>query len=602
MVALLSMLDRKLLRDLNQIKSQSLAIALVMAAGIAMLVMSLFARDALHRSKEAFYARYRFADVFASAKRAPRSIAHRLEQIPGVAVVAPRIVANVSLDVPDMNEPAMGRLISIPDTGRAPLNDVYLKSGRLPDPHQAGEILGGEAFCQAHQLQPGATIRAVINGRLQELTIVGIALSPEYLIQIQPGSLLPDDRRFGVFWMCQRQLAAAYNMEGAFNDVSLTVEPGTQVERVIDDVDRLLEPFGGIGSYARDHQTSNQYITDEIRQLSTMATLAPAIFLSVAAFLINVVISRQIGLQREQIAALKAFGYSNTAVGWHYLKMVIAIALVGTLIGFTGGLHLARGLTRLYAELYRFPSFDVVIHPWVVLIAVGVSVGAAASGAWWSIRRAARLPPAESMRPEPPANFRPTVFERLAVGRWMPLVLRMILRNLERRPLKSLSAILGIAMAVSVLIVGSFSLDAVNYMMDFQFRWGQRQTLNFTVVEPVHRNVVHEIASWRGVTGQQMFRAAAVRLSRGHRWRRVGVLGLDQSQDLFRLLSTDRRPYRLPRHGLVLSEKLAEILDVQLGESVMVSVMEGKRPTRDIEVVGVIQEYGGLNAYMSLEG
>ncbi len=599
MVDWLSTLDRKLLRDLMQIKSQAIAISLVMAAGVAMLVMSLFARDALMRSKESFYQRYRFAEVFATAKRVPHTLAARLERIEGVAVVATRIVANVSLDVPGMSEPAVGRLLSIPDFGRAPLNDLYLKSGRWPDAHRSGEVLAGEAFCQAHQLSPGATIRAIINGRRQELTIVGIALSPEYLIQIQPGSLLPDDRRFGVFWMCQRQLAAAFNLEGAFNDVSLTLEHGAIMEQVIDDVDHLLEPYGCVGSYGRHHQTSNQYITDEIRQLSTMATLAPAIFLSVAAFLINVVITRQIGLQREQIAALKAFGYSNWAVGWHYLKMVIVIALVGVVIGFVGGLHLAGGLTRLYAELYRFPSFEVVIRPLVVLTAVGVSVAAAASGAWLSIRRAVRLPPAEAMRPEPPVNYRATLLERLSIGRWLPLVLRMILRHLERRPWKSLSAVFGIALAVSVLIVGSFSLDAVNFIMDFQFRWGQRQTLNFTTIEATNRDVLYETASWRGVTGMQTFRGAAVRLSRGHRWRRTSILGLDHEQDLFRLLNADRVPYPLPLQGLVLSEKLAELLHVAPGQFVTVAVLEGRRPTRDVLVVGTIREYGGLNAYMS---
>ncbi len=596
---MISMLDRKLLRDLGQIGSQAAAISLVMAAGVAMFIMALSALFSLSGSKDAYYRQYRFAEVFASAKRVPNSLIARIESIPGVSKVYPRIVAQVSLDVPDMKEPAMGRFISVPDYERPLLNDLYLARGRTLDPDRANELLISKTFADAHQLKPGDELRAIINGKRQDLEVVGIALTPEYIIQIQPGSLLPDHERFGVFWMSHRQMEAAFEMDGAFNDVSLLMEVGANEQAVISDLDTLLEPYGCTGSYGRAQQTSHTYISDEIRQLSTMALVAPTIFLAVAAFLLNVVIARVVGLQREQIAALKAFGYSNWSVGLHYLKLVLMIALIGAMLGTVFGYMLARMLTGMYSELYQFPTFGVELRPGIILGAITISFVASALGALNAVRRAVSLPPAQAMRPEPPQQYRPTFVERFGLGRFIPQISRMILRQIERKPVKSGTAILGIGMSVAILMLGSFSLDAIQYIMNFQFRVAQRQQMSVGLLEPSSPQAVYDMRNLPGVSQVQPFRAVATKIRNGHFWRRVAVLGLDPGGTMFRLLDVNEQPISLPEQGLVLNDKLAKILHVETGEYVSVSVLEGERPTVDVIVSDIVIEYGGINAYMS---
>jgi putative ABC transport system permease protein len=596
---MISMLDRKLLRDLGHIGSQAAAIALVMAAGVAMFIMALSALFSLSGSKDAYYRQYRFAEVFASAKRVPNSLIARIESIPGVSKVYPRIVAQVSLDVPDMKEPAMGRFISIPDYERPLLNDVYLSRGRTLDPDRANELLISKSFADAHQLKPGDELRAVINGKRQDLEVVGVALTPEYIIQIQPGSLLPDHERFGVFWMSHRQMEAAFDMDGAFNDVSLLMEAGANEQAVISQLDALLEPYGCTGAYGRAQQTSHTYISDEIRQLSTMALVAPSIFLAVAAFLLNVVIARVVGLQREQIAALKAFGYSNWSVGLHYLKLVLIIAFAGAMLGTVFGYVLARMLTTMYSELYQFPTFGVELRPGIVLGSIAISFVASALGALNAVRRAVSLPPAQAMRPEPPPQYRPTLVERFGLGKFIPQVSRMILRQIERKPVKSGTAILGIGMSVAILMLGSFSLDAIRYIMNFQFRVAQRQQMAVGLIEPSSPQVVYDMRHLPGVSRVQAFRAAATKIRNGHHWRRASILGLDQGGTMFRLLDVNEQPITLPEQGLVLNDKLAKILHVNEGDYVSVSVLEGERPTVDIQVSEIVTEYGGINAYMS---
>jgi len=596
-----TILDRKLFRDLGRIWSQALAIALVMAAGIAMFIMARSALSSLERSREDYYRQYRFAEVFSHVRRAPNSMVERIRHLPGVSTVCERIVSSVSLDVPDMDEPAIGKLVSVPDRERPVLNDVFLRAGRWPDPDRVDEVLCAETFATAHGLGPGDSVPATLNGRKRPLQIVGIALSPEFIIQIQPGSLLPDDKRFGVFWMCRRQMEAAFDMDGAFNDVCVTMERGANTQAVIDGLDRLLEPWGSNGAYDRELQTSYRYTSDEMQQLGTMALIAPTIFLAVAAFLLNVVIARIVGLEREQIAAMKAFGFSPFPIGLHYFKLVMVIALVGTVVGIGGGWWMGRNLTTMYAEIYHFPVFQVELDWRLPAIAVSISIVASVLGASRSVLSAVRLPPAQAMRPESPPRYGPTIPERLGLARLLPHTMRMILRHIERRPARTLAAVTGIAMSVAVLILGIFVLDAVQYIMHFQFVLSQRQQLSVSLIETSTPEVVYAIGNLPGVGQVQPFRAVSTRLKKGHRWRSVGVMGLDPGHDLFRLLNTDERPVPIPPDGIVLSDKLAEILDARAGDVVTVSVLEGNRAVRTVPVSAIIKEYGGLNAYMLLD-
>jgi putative ABC transport system permease protein len=594
-------INRKLVRDLAGMKGQALAICSVIACGVATFVMSLTTLDSLERTRTTYYERFRFAHVFAHLKRAPLALASRIADIPGVARVETRIAVDVNLDVEGMAEPGVGHLVSIPERDAPTLNDVYLRQGRYIEPGRAGEVLVGESFAEAHSLAPGDTVLAVINGRREKLHIVGVALSPEYVLQIRGGELLPDTRRFGVFWMGYEQLAGAFDMDGAFNDVTLALMRGASEPEVLKRLDDLTEPYGGIGSYGRDNQLSHRYLSDEIRQLKSMGLIAPSIFLSVAAFLLNVVLNRVISVQREQIAALKAFGYTKFEVGLHYLTLAVLIALVGGVVGSGFGIWMGHGLAKMYTRFYKFPLFDYRPDLSVLLLALGISIGAAVVGTLAAVRRAVRLPPAEAMRPEPPASFKPTILERSGFQALLSQASRMILRQMERRPLKALLSCFGIALAVAVLILGSFGKDSLDYIIDIQFYLAQRQDMQVTFVEPTTAEAYYEVGRLPGVLRAEAFRVAPTRMRFGHRSRRVGLMGLEPEARLFRLIDAEEKTVALPDEGLLLSTKLAELLDVRVGERVTVEVLEGERPVREVPVTGLVTEFGGTNAYMNVD-
>ena len=596
----MSALGRKLWRDAWQMRGQALAIGVVIAGGVATLIMALTTLDALTLTRDAFYRDSRFAQVFVSLKRAPESLAESLAQIPGVQALETRVVAAVNLDIPDFADPATAVLVSLPDGENSRLNRLFLQEGRLPEHGRDTEAVVSEAFAQAHGFHPGDSLAAVINGHRQRLDIVGIALSPEYIYQVKPGDLFPDFARHGVLWVNRTALAAAYDMDGAFNDLALLITREARVADVMDRLDMRLAPYGGLGAIARADQLSDRYLSAELDQLEGMAELMPAIFLGVAAFLLNVVLARLIGTQRDQIAILKAFGYSHWRIGVHYVEWVLLIVGLGLLMGVAGGLWLAAQMAELYRGFFHLPYLRFELRTWIIATAVLVAAGAGLLGALSALRRAIRLSPAEAMRPEPPARFRTTLIERLAPRWLLGQSSRMILRNLGRRPAKALLSILGIAMSVAILMVGRFQEGSLDFVIQAQYGLAMRDDLSLRLVEPSSGRAIESLASLPGVDWVEPVRQVGVRLRHGSRSYRTAIEGLEPEGRLRRILDADLRAQRLPPEGLALSDALAEILSARRGDLIEIEPLEGRREARQVQVVAIVRDFTGVSAYMDL--
>jgi len=594
-------LDLKLLRDLWRMRGQAFAIVLVIVSGVATFVMLISNMDSLYLTREKYYQENEFADVFASLKRAPESIKQRIKEIPGVEQVETRVVADVKLDIEGFSEPVIAKLISIPDTGKPLLNRLYIRKGRLVDPWKDDEIVVSEAFAEAHGFAPGDRIGAIINGKWERLVIVGIALSPEFVLQARPGALSPDYKRYAILWMGRNALSTAYDMKGAFNDVTLTLSLDANMNDILIQLDNLLYDYGGLVSYGRKDQMSHRFLDEEFKQLRRSAEIFPAIFIAVATFLLNVVISRTISTQREQIAALKAFGYSNLMIiGMHYIKMVSLIVFIGVAGGIAVGIWFGKGLGNIYMEFYRFPYLIYELKPNVALIAAFITATAAIAGTIHSVKRAATMPPAEAMRPEPPARYRKTIIDRLGIARMLSQPTLIIVRDIGRRPIKSLLTITGIAFSCAIIIAGTFSSDAVDFIVNVQFRLSQKDNMAVTFVEPVSRNALYELQGLSGVEYAEVFRTAPVRLRFGHQSFRTTLQGIEPDGHLRVLLDVNLKPFTVPSSGIVLSDYLGALLGVRQGDMITVEVLEGKRPIVQVPVAGLVEQYIGIASYMDI--
>lgn len=599
---MVNVLDRKLFRDLTRLKGQALTIALVVAVGVANYITLRSAWRALGDSRAVYYEEYRFADVFARLKRAPDSVADRVHDLRGVASVYPRVVEEVLLPLEDMLTPAHGQIISLPTHGRPPMNDVYVKSGRFPEPGRGNEVLIYEPFALEHDLRPGATIPAILNGKLHELIVVGLALSPEYVFAVEPGGITSDDERFAPMWMSKSAVAAAFQMEGAFNDLVLRLEPGADSRAVLVSLDRVLAPYGGLGAHGRDLQISNSILSGELAQIEAMVLFLPGVFLAVAAFLLNVVFSRLVTLQRGQIAVIKAVGYSNSTIALHYLKMVCVIVLVGSLFGVGLGAWLADAMLDLYASFFRLPMTRGRIDLPVAINAIVGSFVAAVVGVGLSVRKAVSLPPAEAMRPPSPARYRASAVERFPGLRKVHQTTMMVFREIWRRPLRTLLSSAGIAFALAIIILGRFGKDAHGPILDLQFGRQQREDISVNFTSEVEERGLGYLAHLPGVDQVDGFRATPVRFRSGPRWRDSVLIGLPPDSHLRRLFNRQFRPERIPHSGVLLTNVLADILEAKPGDIIEVELKEGDRGTREVRVTGTIDEAFGIQGYMQKNG
>lgn len=593
------MLDRKLLRDLRRMWAQMLAIALVMASGVATFVMASGAYHSLDETRSAYYLRYRFADVFAQLRRAPKSVIGPLQAITGVAAAEPRISQLALLDVEGLVEPATARVLSTPDFAPPSLNRVHLREGRLPEWGRTEEVTINDGFAAAHKLHVGGTFKALLNGRKREVKVVGIALSPEFIYALGPGDLMPDDRRFAVLWMSEKALAALFDLEGAFNAVSLKLLPGASEAEVIRQVDDILARYGGTGAQGRKDQLSHAFLDAELRQLDALRRVMPPIFLLVSAFLINMTLSRMIALEREQIGLLKALGYGPLPIAAHYVKFVLVVTAVGILIGFLAGAWLGQGITELYGQFFHFPFLIFRHDADIYAIAALVTALAAVVGALRAVQDVLALAPAVAMQPPAPPRYK-----RMFGGWKSPQLLSQLtvmpLRHIARKPLRAAATCLGISLGVALLVTALLSFDSVEMMIDVAFFRTDRQHATLTFIEEKHEQALGVVARLPAVLRAEPFRTVAVEMVNGPRKRQLSIIGKPRNMELSRVLDRDFAPIPMPPSGFVINERVAELLDLRRGDVVEVKFLEGHRGTRNIVVSDVIKGYFGLTAYMDL--
>jgi len=593
-----NVLDLKLMRDVKRLWAQALAIALVMAGGVATVLLAVGSHHSLEETRIAYYERYSFADVFAQVRRAPNTVIRDIEDIPGVASVEPRIAQLALLNIPNFREPATGEFISLPHKREQALNRLYMRQGRLPDPASEHEVVVNESFANAHGFKPGSSFSAVLNGRRRELTIVGIALSPEFIYAVGPGDIMPDDRRYGIVWMPERALAGAYNLKNGFSSVAVKLLPGASEAEVIRRLDDILERFGGRAAYGRRDQTSHAWLEHALDMLNNMSRTLPPIFLLVAAFLVNLTLGRLVALEREQIGLMKAIGYTNRAIAMHYLKFVLTIALVGIAIGSLIGTWLGRYVTQIYGDFFRFPfllfSRDVSTY----LVGAALVLLASVAGASRALRQVVSLPPAVAMQPSAPATYRHLLPTTSLLDRVVMQPTVITLRNIARHPGRTVFTTLGIAMATGIIVVSLFMRDTMEQLVDVTFFLADRQDATISFGERRSTDVVYQIAHLPGVLAAEPSREVPIRIRRGSVERRVILSGKMSDAELSRIIDVNLQPVIPPEEGLALSGLLARLLGVRVGDTVEIDLLEGKRRTVTLPVAATVEDYFGLKAMM----
>lgn len=599
----MKVLNKKLLRQIYRARGQTIAVAMVILCGAANYICVASAHRNLKLTQDTYYQRYRFADFTIMLERAPRTALFKVEAIPGVRQVRGRIIEDVTLDVPGQDEARAGRLISMPDTPQPVLNDVCLLSGRYFEEGVQTEVILSKAFADANGLEPGDSVQASINNKKHTLRVVGIGLSPEYVYTVRNAQeLIPSPERFGILWVPRKFAETALDMQEACNDVVGTVDNLEKLEEILDTAEEVLGPYGVFTTIKRQDQISNKLLSDEITGLAVTAKIVPTVFLAIAALIILILLNRMVHNERTQIGLLKAFGYSDWAVALHYVKFALILAVLGCFGAFFVGQWLANGMIKLYGNYYQFPELRSRLYPDVMAESIGISMGFAILGALVAVHRAAQIRPAESMRPLAPRYAYRTVLERATfIWRRFSFTGKMIVRNVSRNKFRAALNVFGITVASGLLLIGFFSVDAMGYLIDFQFREVQREDVKISFVKEHDKSALYEAARLRHVRQAEPLLQYPFTISAGWRSKDMVVIGLQRDAQLMRLLTDKHEPIDVGQNGLVVSDYVADELGLVVGSQVTLKPLMGRvTKEKQVPVSQIIKQYLGMAAYMNI--
>lgn len=600
----MSVLTRKIVRTIRGNLGQTLAVSAVIMCGVACLIAFTTAHRNLVLTKGAYYAENSFADFEIMLERAPNTVLFKLEEIPGVRRVRGRVVEEAKLDLGNGRQARTGRLVSMPRRAGPVINNVVVTEGRYFEQSSDNEVIVSSDFAEKNELRLGETLDVTVNGRRHTLRIVGFGKSPEYIYIIRSiQDMIPSPERFGILWVTEEFAESAVAMQEACNNIVGIVDDPEQLDAVLESAETILDAYGVFGTIKAEDQVSNQFVSNEIKGLESTMRVIPPIFLGIASLVIAILMNRMVRNERTQIGLMKAYGHSNASVALHYLQYAAILGLIGSAAGGLLGQWSARQMMGIYGQFYQFPELYNRFYPDVLMRGTVIAVFFALAGAGLAARQAARIHPAESMRPEAPKTARRSGLERFpALWRRLSFTSKMIARNIARHPFRAGLNAFGVMVSCGLLIIGLFMLDAVEYLIRFQFEISQRQDARVTLITERGEAAYREVARYDHVRAAEPQLQYPFEMRNGWHKKDVLVIGLPEGGRLQRLLDADEQEVAIPKRGLVLSEHVAAKLGVEVGDSIQIEPLLGKIDIeKEIVVAKIVKQYFGSSAYMNLE-
>lgn len=596
-------IDRKLVRDLWQSKGLLLAIACIVAVGVNNFVTLQSAYQNLANAQRDYYRQCRMADFWIDVKKVPLADLQALDAIPAIVEITPRIQFRALVDLDEVAEPINALVLSLPDRRQTTLNDIVLRQGTYFTANRENEVILTESFARKHRLRIGQRIHLLLNNRRQELIVTGTALSSEFTYPLGPGTIVPDSKRFGVFYVKQRFAEAAFDFRGAANQIcgKLSANVGPGAEDALRRAETLLDPYGVFAVTPLRLQASNQFLSNEIQGLGAIATISPTVFLTVAALVLNILLTRMVRQQRTVVGTLKALGYSDATLAWHFLKYGLGVGLAGGVVGCVCGLFLAAFFTRLYHQFFEFPELDARFYGATIVQGLVASVLFAIGGAVQGVRNVLRLQPAEAMRSEPPRRGGAIAIEKLPfLWNRFTSTQRMVLRSIFRNRFRTLTGLFAASMGAGLLVHSFMLVAGQDFMIEFQFFRVTHSDVDITFSDERGDEVLRELAILPGVDYFEPFLEVACTFEHGHARRKASVTGLVDRARLTTPRDQWSRPIEIPDSGLVINRQLADILQVKVGDVLRMTPVKGQRRTVEVRVARITDSFMGLNGYANL--
>jgi putative ABC transport system permease protein len=584
----MKMLLKKSLRSLRSALGQYLALAAVVAGGVAVYYGTNTTLAGLIASRDTVYRESRFADHYFEVVTAPLSLASLVRGVSGVLDVTPRISLNVKI-VRNGNARDVGRLISCEDHSDTGINRVRVLEGRRFVGRSSVELeaMIDRQYASAHGMHPGDRIEVFAKGRQYRFKIVGVFTSPEFLHKKKSTLEFPGWGSVGIILTDLSTAQIIFGSPGEVNQFLVNMVPGGKTPETIDRIINVLSPYGIKGDYSRENLPSHRYIRSQIQTLGLAVKLLPP-WLFVAALLMQaLLLRRMIRGERRQIGILKALGYNSSSI-------ILVYTIPPLIIGFLGsgsGLICGFGLTAFLSALLS-RAIDIPVEGWGINLSIMfqtflISMATPLSAGLLSLREIAKIDPAAAFRVELPPVQKKTAIEKIfpfwksLAGGW-----KMSLRSISRNPGRFVSMSLGMMICLGMLLVTLRFADSRTTMLERHFQQENRYDYYIKLASFVPNKSVFDWARWPEVRGIEYALEVPVKLFRSDATegsansRNEILMGLDPSGSFQKIYDSKRRILEIPQDGIVLNSIAADELKLSIGDKVIVEIKEGSGFTR----------------------
>lgn len=597
----MGILLKKFIRDIGEAKGQYISLIIVVTIGVMFYSGINATFRNLENASSSYYNDYNFADIWVDFYKAPESVMDRLDSLTYVKMASGRIVMDENINISDKN--ATVRLITLPDDRQATVNDIDIKSGRYFSEDETNQCLLEEEFFIAHKLSLGDYIYPVINGNEVKIKVIGTVKSPEFVYTLKDGSeLMPDNEKFGIVYVKNSFGQEILGLQGYINNASVLLQKGTDLDKASDDIEKYLKSYGVTSVVNKEDQISNRMLKAEMDGLKAMGSAFPIVFFIVAAVIIYIMMGRMVENQRTQIGVLKALGFTNSQVFFHYLTYSIFVAMMGSIFGAIAGMYLGAAYTKLENMYFHLPEINMQMYPDLVLPAALLTLGFCLLAGYNSCKSVFKIMPSEAMKSKSPEIGKKIFLERLKII-WLNIdnTWKIIFRNILRHKRRALLTSIGVIFSTALLLIAMSMMDSINFMVEQQYSNIQNYDIKVNFSKFLNLEEVKNIRNISGVNKIEPILETGVEIQNGWKKKNVGLTAIIRDPQMYRVVDKSGKPVAIPERGIVIPEKLAEELGIKLNDKVILKPLLPEMDKTEVLVKGIATQYIGMSAYSSLE-
>ncbi len=593
-------LDLRLLRMIKASKGQFISVVVIIMVALSIFISFSTTAVNMRNGIDYYYEETKLSHIHVQLMRIPQSALDQIESIEGVTDVQGRVTFDVPLKTDDEEEKVRIRIISLPEGG-GKVNRLY--SDETLDEIAQGNAILIRQFAEARNITPGNIIQPYINGREHSLKVTGVASSSEFVYLMEnEQTMMPAPEKFGVVYVTEEFAQSVYGYKGSYNELLIRVKDEDMIDDVSEELEERLDKYGVKRIIKREDQLSHKILSQELMGLDTMAAAIPILFLVVAGIIISIVLSRIVSNDRMSIGVLKALGYGNMDVLFHYLKYALFIGLTGSALGILIGLSLAGVLSELYAMFFEIPLLKVDIqYIYIIYSLILTSLFCIASGLMGA-RHVLGIMPADSMRPEPPKSGKHIFIEKITfIWSRLSFSWKMVIRNIVRMKRRFVFLVMGLAMAFAINTVPVFMWDSATGMFYIQF--GQFQKMDYIIglAKPMSEDVIYDIKGLMKDGKLEPRIEYPFEIRNGWKKMNASIIGVPRDTKFYEFRNEYDKEVTLPERGIFITEYMAKALNIKKGDHVRVKNFIPGKDDMDFEVKEIIKQYLGANAYMDIE-